>query len=774
MHPTISRARTVRRTNPRRLALSLAVSCILASGIFSTGAQAEGTAPADQAADSKSCSLCPPFGPDRPPLRVQPLDTPTQATADHAQFEQNGTIQLKGDARIVRPADRITGNQLTYQKQPEERITGTGDLWYETPDFTLNADHGWLEPQLHQGELNDTRYWLNSRRASGSASRVEQHSESTYQLFTADYSTCPPAKRAWDISAKQIDLDRESGRGQAYDAVLHAGGVPIFYFPYFNFPIDNRRQSGLLFPTFGSSTSGGIEYVQPYYWNIAPNMDATISPHVFTRRGLGLDTEFRYLHRFGQTGVGYDQVNLFWLPNDRVYGEKRWALTLKDQAQVTPNLSYALNVNRVSDQQFFRDFSTNLNQATTDYLPTQFNLNATTGGWSLGLMALQYQTVNPLIPQSAYPYRTMPRITASKNFDLGLADLSLVADATRFSNPYSSATTGQRLHVAPSLYHEFRDSWYEITPKLTLDATGYQLTRGLSDPLYQTSDPQEHPTRVLPITSLDSKLFFERSYGETGRYRAQLEPRLYYLNVPYRDQTNIPLFDTGLTNLSYSQLFTANRFSGGDRISDANALTYGVSWSLIDTVQGTEPLSLRIAQRYNFRESRVIPTVDKGGSTVVAEAYSDINKHWNGSFTAEYDSDSGHIGRTQTRLGYRADQGSVANVSYFTKPQDTTQAYRQGDVSFAWQTSLHWQVLGRLGYDFNQNKVVQSLLGVGYDSCCWAARVALKRYVVNPDTFGTMAAPKYSNAILFEVELKGLGSFGQKNRFQQEILGYDQ
>ncbi|MDD3575623.1 MAG: LPS assembly protein LptD, partial [Halothiobacillus sp.] len=171
---------------------------------------------------------------------------------------------------------------------------------------------------------------------------------------------------------------------------------------------------------------------------------------------------------------------------------------------------------------------------------------------------------------------------------------------------------------------------------------------------------------------------------------------------------------------------------------------------------------------------RVIPTVDKGGSTVVAEAYSDINKHWNGSFTAEYDSDSGHIGRTQTRLGYRADQGSVANVSYFTKPQDTTQAYRQGDVSFAWQTSLHWQVLGRLGYDFNQNKVVQSLLGVGYDSCCWAARVALKRYVVNPDTFGTMAAPKYSNAILFEVELKGLGSFGQKNRFQQEILGYDQ
>lgn len=774
MRPISSRAHMMRHPNPRRLALSLAVSCILASGIFSVGARAEGTAPANQETNSNSCSLCPPFGPDRPPLQVQPLDTPMQATANHAQFEQNGTIQLKGDARIVRPTDRITGNHLMYQKKPVERITGTGDLWYETPDITLNADHGWLEPQVHQGELNDTQYWLYSRRASGTAGKVEQHSESTYQLFTANYSTCPAATRDWDISAKQIDLDRESGRGQAYDAVLHAGGVPVFYFPYFNFPIDSRRQSGLLYPTFGSSTSGGFEYVQPYYWNIAPNMDATISPHVFTRRGLGLDTEFRYLHRFGGSGSGYDQVNLFWLPHDRVYGEKRWALRLKDQAQITPNLNYALNVNRVSDQQFFRNFSTNLSQATTDYLPTQFNLNTTTGGWSLGLMALQYQTVNPLIPLSAYPYRIMPRITASRNFDLGLADLSLVADATRFSNPYSSATTGQRLHVSPSLYHEFSDSWYEITPRLTLDATAYQLTRGLNDPLYQTSDPQEHLTRVVPITSLDSKLFFERSYGETGRYRSEIVPRLYYLNAPYRDQTNIPLFDTGLTNLSYSQLFTANRFSGGDRISDANALTYGVSWSLIDTVQGTEPLSLRIAQRYNFRESRVIPTINKGGSTVVAEAYSDLNRNWNGSFTAEYDSDSGHIGRTQTRLGYRADQGSVANVSYFTKPQDTTLAYRQGDVSFALQTSLHWQILGRLGYDFDQNKVVQSLLGVGYDSCCWAARVALKRYVVNPNSIDIAATPKYSNAILFEVELKGLGNFGQKNRFQQEILGYDQ
>lgn len=732
------------------------------------------TAPADRSKTDSTFPLCPTFGPDRPPLLLGPLTGPTNATANRIQLEQNGTLKLDGDARIQRPTDRITGNELTYQKQPTEKITGTGDLWYETPDFIVQAEHGWLLPQSHQGDLTDTRYWIQSRRASGTAAQVKQSSPAQYQLYAANYSTCPPGHRAWDIAAERIKLDRTTGSGVAYDAVLHAGGVPVFYFPYLPFPLDSRRQSGLLYPVVGSSSTGGLEYAQPYYWNIAPNMDATIGPHLFTRRGLGLDAEFRYLHRIGDTGQGRDQVNLFWLPHDRVYGARRWSLALKDQGQVNANLNYALTINRVSDNRFFRDFSTNLRQAVTDNLASQFNLNARVNGWSLGLMALQYQTVNPLIPESVFPYRIMPRLTAARVWNLGLVDVSLVADATRFSHPDTANTVGERLHVAPSLSHVFRSSWYTITPRLTLDATSYQLTRGPNDPLYAAADPLNHPNRVLPISSIDSKLYFERSYGATGRYRAELQPRLYYLNVPYRDQSAIPLFDTGLTNLSYSQLFTPNRFSGGDRISDTNALTYGLSWSLIDTVQGTEPISLRVAQRYNFRKSRVIPTVPQGGSTVVAEAYSDINKNWSGAFTAEYDSDTGHIGRTQTRLGYRTNRGSVANLSYFTKPQDVTAPYRQTDISFAWQADTHWQILGRLGYDFDQKKVVQSLLGIGYDSCCWATRVALKRYVVTPQTATSAAGPvSYSNAIIFEVELKGLGAFGQHNRLQQEILGYN-
>jgi len=729
------------------------------------------------APETTSSDLCPPFGPDRPALSPRPPEAPTHAEADHVRYGQDGSIELQGNARIQRPKDRISGDRLTYRKQPQERITGSGDLWYETAGFTVNADHGWLLPKTHRGKLNQVRYWLNAMRASGKANQVLQQGPERYQLSRATYSTCPPQHRSWDISAQRIDLNRTTGRGQAYNAVLHAGDVPVFYMPYFNFPIDDRRQSGLLYPTFGSTTAGGFELALPYYWNIAPNMDATLTPHLFTRRGLGLNTQFRYLHRVGE-GTGRDQIDLFWLPHDRIYRKQRWSLGLSDRTRVNDQLSYKLDVRRVSDKQFFRDFSTTLDQAATDNLASRFDLRAHTGGWGLGLTALSYQTVNPLIPESAYPYRIMPRVTAAKSFDLGgedakLAQLGIRADATRFSHPFTGRTTGQRFHVAATVSHRWARPWFEVTPKLTLDNTYYQLQRGNSDPLYQATDPKSHPSRSLPIASIDSKLFLERPYGDQSRYMALLEPRLYYLYVPYRDQTDIPLFDTGLSTLSYNQLFRPNRFTGGDRVSDANALTYGVSWSLVDTLQGTEPFSLRLAQQYRFSASRVAPVVQKGGSTLVTEIHSDLTRHWSGSVTAEYDTQGGHIGRTQTRFGYRGRDGSVANLSYFTKPQDQTDGYRQGDVSFAWHATRRWSLLGRLGYDFDQDKVVQSLLGVGYDSCCWAARVAVKRYVVNPTSIVTNGATSYANAIVFEVELKGLGNFGQKDRFQRDILGYN-
>jgi LPS-assembly protein len=731
-------------------------------------------------------ALCPAFGPERPEYRPMEAGQPARAAADRATYGRDGVITLRGDARVEEPGRRVLGENLTYRQAPEAVVSGEGSFWLQTPDMAIQAERGRLNLDTDAGRLERARYWIDSRHISGQAGTITQQDRQRYRLQQATFSTCPAEKRSWEFRAREVRLDRETGRGEAWHTTLRAGGVPVFYTPYLNFPIDDRRQSGFLFPTFGNSTEGGFEYAQPYYWNIAPNLDATLTPSYYSKRGLALGGQVRWLHRFGERDSGRDQVDFFYLPDDRVDGGSRWSLRADSQGRINPAVDYRLLVNRVSDDRFFDDFSTTLEQSTTRHLESDLRINAQAGGWNLGLEARSYQTIDPEMDETGYPYRILPRLTARNTFSLGewgdhlAPSLGVQADLTRFAHPSEERITGDRAHAAVSLGQTFADSWYRVRPTITLDATGYQLDDAAPGSADARRDYDTGATRSLPIASLDGSLFFERAYGETGRYRALFEPRAYYLYVPYRDQNDIPRFDTGLPTLSYSQLFRPNRYSGGDRIADENALTYGLSWSLIDTQQGTMPLSLRVAQRYRFEDSEttlrpgdMASYEEQGGSTVLAEAYSDVTRHWNGSFTAEYDTDRDVLARTQTRFGYRGENNRVVNLSYFTREgvQGIDEDYRQGDVSFAWPLSRHWSMLGRVGYDFESEQVVQSLLGLGYESCCWAARLAFRRYIVRPGAGVDLGEDaEYSNAIVFQIELKGLGSVGGDS-FRDQILG---
>ena len=763
-------------TTRKPLATAVAVALGLTPAI---GALLPGTA---QAAGSEY-ALCPAFGPERPAYTPLPAGSPGKAVADRAEYGRDGTITLSGDAVIDEPGRRVRGEELIYRQQ-DAVVTASGNIWLQNADMAVQAEAGELNLDSDAGRLERARYWIESRHLSGVADTVVQQDPQRYRLSGATFSTCPPEKRDWEFRAEEIALDRESGRGEAWHTTLRAGGMPVFYAPYLNFPIDDRRQSGFLYPTLGSSTEGGFEYAQPYYWNIAPNLDATFTPTLLTKRGLGLGGQVRWLHRFGEEDLGRDQLDFFYLPDDRVDGGSRWSLGVDSQGQVSPDLDYRVNINRVSDDQFLQDFSTTLDQSTTSHLRSDVRLNARPGGgWNLGLLAQRYQTINPDIDESRYPYRIMPRLTASNRFGLGewsehvAPSLSLHADLTRFAHPSSERIVGERAHAAVGIGQTFTDTWYRLRPEVTLDSTSYHLDEQLAS---NADQYDTGATRVVPISSLDGSLFLERGYGESGRYRALLEPRLYYLYVPYREQSDIPVFDTGLRTLSYSELFRPNRFSGGDRIADENALSYGLSWSLIDTQQGTVPLSLRIAQRYRFEDSETTlhpgdtASYEKaGGSTVLAEVYSDVTRHWNGSFTAEYDTDRELIARSQTRLGYRGEGDRILNVSWFTREGIATDDdYRQGDASFAWPLSKRWSMLGRLGYDFESEQVVQSLLGIGYESCCWSARLAFKRYIVRPGAGIDLGEDaEYSNAVIFQIELKGLGGFGG-DQLRNDILGF--
>lgn len=741
-----------------------------------------GIAPAmAQASPSGPFALCPVFGPERPAYDPLPAGSPSKATAERAEYGSDGTITLVGDAIVDEPGRRVRGETLIY-RQRQSTVAAEGNFWLQTADMSVQAERGELNLDTNAGRLERARYWIESRHLSGVAATIIQQDRQRYRLEQATFSSCPAQKRDWEIRARDIGLNRESGRGEAWHTTLRAGGVPVFYSPYLNFPIDDRRQSGLLYPTFGSSSRGGFEYAQPYYWNIAPNLDATLTPTWLSKRGLGLGGQLRWLHEFGAQDHGRDQVDFFYLPNDRVDSGSRWSLGVDSVGQVNPALNYRVDINRVSDDQFFRDFSTNLEQATTSHLKSDVRIDARPrGGWNLGLLAQRYQTIDLNLTERQYPYRIMPRLSASNRFSLGewgqhlTPSFGVQADLTRFAHPSDERIVGDRAHTALTLGQTTAASWYQFRPEVTLDATSYHLDEQLAPNAdrYNTS-----ASRVAPLTSLDGRIFLERLYGETGRYRALLEPRAYYLYVPYRDQDDIPVFDTGLATLSYSELFRPNRFSGGDRIADENALSYGLSWSLLDTQQGTVPLSLRVAQRYRFEASettlpnRPDTAEPTGGSTVLGEVYSDVTRHWSGSFTAEYDTDRRTLSRSQTRIGYRGEGNRVLNLSYFTQDAVLTDAdYQQGDVSFAWPLSRRWSLLGRVGYDFDAEQLVQSLFGIGYESCCWATRLALKRYIVRPRAGVNLGEDaEYSNAVVFQVELKGLGSAGGE-RFRDEILG---
>ena len=741
-----------------------------------------------QAATRGEFGLCPAFGPERPAYQPLAEGEPGKASADRAEYGTDGVVTLMGDAIVDEPGRRVRGERLIYRQGPGASVSAEGNLWLQTGDMAVEAESGELNLDTDAGRLERAHYWLESQHLSGVAKTIVQRDRQHYRLSQATFSTCPTEKRDWEFRASEINLNRETGRGEAWHTTLRAGGVPVFYSPYLSFPIDDRRQSGFLYPTFGNSTEGGFEYAQPYYWNIAPNLDATITPTLLTKRGLGLGGQVRWLHQFGSQDLGRDQLDFFYLPDDRVDGGSRWSLGLDNSGRVNPNLDYRVDINRVSDDQFFQDFSTNLDQSTTSHLRSDVRIDARPGGgWNLGLQAQRYQTINPDLTEYQHPYRIMPRLTASNHFALGqwgehvAPSLSVRADATRFAHPSSERIAGDRVHAAIGLGQTFSDTWYRLRPEVMLDTTSYQLDDADPGSIDAGRDYDTSATRTVPISSLDGSLFFERAYGETGRYRALLEPRLYYLYVPHRDQSDIPLFDTGPTTLSYSELFRANRYSGGDRVADENALTYGLSWSLIDTQQGTVPLSLRAAQRYRFEDSEtMLPNrpdtyKDAGGSTILAEVYSDVTQHWNGSFTAEYDTDRELIARSQTRLGYRGEDNRVLNFSWFTREGITADDndYRQGDVSFAWPLSRRWSMLGRVGYDFDAEQVVQSLLGVGYESCCWSARLAFKRYIVRPDVGADLGDDaEYSNAVVFQIELKGLGGIGG-NQFRDDILGFD-
>ena len=603
--------------------------------------------------------------------------------------------------------------------------------------------------------------------ARGEAERIDFEGENQIRLSTATYTTCKPGNDDWYLSIADLKLDYDNDVGTGSDATLRFLGVPILYSPWMSFSLNNQRKSGFLTPTYGSSSDNGIEFMLPYYWNIAPNMDATFEPRVLTKRGLEIGTDVRYMNE-ALGGIYTSKARLEYLPNDRQAGIDRWGVALTHN-QVTANgFSGAINYNRVSDSDYYTDLSSQISKTSETQLLQQGMLTYGGGGWWNAMVNVQsYQTLqpdpkNPVTP----PYRLMPQITLNaRQPDLFATDSSLFGQYTYFIHPSSAKVEGQRAVLQPQVSLPYVTPGWYVTPRVGVNVTQYALSYPVS-----VANDRSSINRSLPIFSVDSGMTFERPSNWFGRdYTQTLEPRLYYLNIPYKNQNNIPVFDTALADFNFAQIFADNQFSGWDRINNANQLTAAVSSRLIDPASGAEIMRGMIGQRLYFTDDKVtLP-----GTTARKWSNSDLLAGFTGQVlprvyadaAVQYDPGDQQFQRYSIGARYFPEAGKLLNASYSYNTQAAT-PINQVDVSGQWPISGRWQAVGRYNYSFEQNTPVEIIGGLEYNAGCWVLRVVGHRVQTAEATSSTSA--------FVQLELSDFARLGSSplNLLQRRISGY--
>lgn len=503
--------------------------------------------------------LCPPT------LAAPPAATPAAAAAgdefpvdfyaDTAESVGEQIFTLRGNAVVLYGPQRLDADSLIYN-QNDGAVDAQGNLHYSRPGLLVNGDHARLFPDEKRGTLYAADYALPERHGRGQAEVIHLLDAHRQQLDRATYTTCPPGNDDWLLSARQVDLDTEEGLGVAHHARMNLKGVPVLYTPYISFPIDDRRRSGFLIPRIGVSQETGLDLGVPYYWNIAPNYDATLMPRIMSDRGVMMNMEFRYLHRH-DSGM----LRAEYLPSDNKYdNESRSLVSFEDKGNPLPRLTTRIDASNVSDKDYFQDLGNTLVQSSQSFLKREAEATYHGDQWTLDTRVLNFQTVDPTVAVVDRPYMELPRVrfnAAPAQSLLGL-HFNVDSEVTQFEK--DKAVTGTRVDMLPQLTLPFeRAAWY-IKPSAGLRHTVYQLN---DEP---PGDPKS-PQRTTTVADLDAGMFFDRDFqwGDSV-YMQTLEPRLYYLYVPYKKQDDIPVFDTGDYDFNFWQLFQENRFSGPDRM----------------------------------------------------------------------------------------------------------------------------------------------------------------------------------------------------------------
>ncbi|HEU4670802.1 MAG TPA: LPS assembly protein LptD [Dyella sp.] len=727
-----------------------------------------------------------------------PADSTGRDTADtdvHAErvdSSNQSIYKLTGDVSMQRADQLLRADRVDYNDRTTD-YDARGHVRYQDAGELFSADRLQGNNQAKRGVADNVTYQLLQSRGNGVAKQATLLDAQHSQYASVTYSTCDVGHRLWEISAHRLTLNRETGVGVAHGATMRFADVPFLYLPYLSFPIDNRRKSGFLAPTFGNSSHSGFMASVPYYLNLAPNYDATLEPRIYTKRGAMLAGQFRYLLP-GTTG----HLDFEYVPKDHgpdlkdsglsTQGRQRYLYKFGDTTQLWPGWAFSTSVNRVSDRNYLRDFSNDLYNTATNSIASNAYIHGAGNWWSASLGVDAYQNTDPYLSDRNLQYKRWPRATF--NLDVPLSNwLEFGMDNEAVAFRKDGFLGGKRADLYPYLEADWQGAAWFVRPRVAYRYTAYQLDDNFDHYGFggrlagsQVSPfTERNPSRALPISSLDTGLIFDRSTSLFGTsYTQTLEPRLYYLYVPYRDQANLPIFDTRPLNFDYWQLFSPNQYSGADRQMNANNLTGALTTRLLDD-NGVERFSASFGQIRYFDPQRVkLPgqqVTDWTGSDYVAQASIQLNDDWRASSSYQWSPNTRQIDLGTFQVQRRIRTDGILNFSYRFRrtPGSTSVLLEQYDASTVYPVSDRWRLLGRWTYSVKDRRTVEALAGVQYESCCVIVSLVGRHYVNQYAPFGTTATHIPSNnAVMFELQFKGLGAFnGQAEDFlRRAILGY--
>jgi LPS-assembly protein len=704
------------------------------------------------------------------------IRVPTYAKADRMQGEVDEQVHMEGSVELRSAGTVIRGDSADYLCASDQaKVRGDVRLYDRGTVFSGPELDYRLEART--GQMPQATYSYSPRQGRGESSLIEFLDEDHYRLHNATYSNCAPGDNSWWVKADTLDINRLDQEAIGHHATMYFEGVPILSSPYFSMPLGEERRSGMLTPSYYFASRTGLQVTAPYYWNMAPNYDYTITPSAYPRWGALIGNEFRFLEPTLRGVIDYDVM-----PYDRKTGHVREHVMVNQTYNNTSGLSAGVNYNRVSDDLVLSDFSHSLAEAAPIELPQNEYVSYGKTYWNATLAVDRNQTLFTLLnppgtpaPGTPSPYNKVPDFTFNTSrLDWNGFDVGAMLDATEFRN--ETLEDGSRVIVNPTISYPVQAAGYFLVPRLQWNFTQYGL-----DPTLHNG--QTVATRSLPIGSVDAGLVFDRSTQWLGRSATQtLEPRAYYAYIPFRDQSRLPNFDSTDPTFTFAQLFTENAYTGYDRIGEANQISTVLQSRMIDDESGAERFRVAVGQRLYFGPQRVFlpgePPRTNLTSDLLLDASAQTAHDWRAEFELEYSAVESQIVRADATIRWQPKPSSVVDLSY--RYQSAT--YHQIDLASQWPLSRRWygvtnldySLLGRGGLPTDPSFTspgrawVETVVGLEYKADCWVGRLVAQRYSMDGGLTRT-------TTVFLQIDLNGFSSIGTRSpvdQLRRSIPGY--